>query len=277
MPNAKGSFEKGFLSVSSQGRQPISSVALQSKSTMGYERSAVGGRPTALDPKTSMPLKRVQEPCAPTTPDWTTAAGLAPVQSFPAATVLFKQGAGSQHVFFLERGLVKISHMDASGQEMIISLMSAPGSIMGASCAVLEKHIVTATVLARSQLRQMASTEFRSLINRNPDMSWYIHQMHCRILSRMITQRSQMGALSVRRRLEQLFWKLIDSLDLRTGGEVRLELPLKYWEVAQLIVVTPEHLSRVVKAMEKDGLLRREKGGALLFPDPSKLWHSADA
>ena len=155
--------------------------------------------------------------------------------------------------------------------------MSASGSIMGASCAVLEKHFVTATVLSRSQLRHMPATEFRNLINRNPDMSWYIHQMHCRILSRLISQRSQMGVLSVRRRLEQLFWKLIDSVDVgKEEGGVRLELPLKYWEIAQLIVVTPEHLSRVVKAMEGEGLLKREKGGALLFPDPDKLWHIAE-
>lgn len=276
MTVTKGQAYNGFVSVRGHGQQASPPVVKQSTSAMGYERNAVTGRPTGVDPRNNAPAKRVQEACSPL-PDWTAAAGLAPVQSFPAGTVLFKQGAGSQHVFFLERGLVKISHMDASGQEMIISLMSAPGSIMGASCAVLEKHIVTATVLARSQLRQMASTEFRALINRNPDMSWYIHQMHCRILSRMITQRSQMGALSVRRRLEQLFWKLIDSMDLRIEGEVRLELPLKYWEVAQLIVVTPEHLSRVVKSMEKDGLLKREKGGALIFPDPSKLWHSIDA
>ena len=219
---------------------------------------------------------KAQDPCA-NLPEWTVSAGLATSQNFAAGAVLFKQGAPSQHVFFLERGLVKISHMDASGQEMIISLMSASGSIMGASCAVLDKHFVTATVLAGSQLRQMPSVEFRNLLNRNPDMSWYIHQMHCRILSRLITQRSQMGVLSVRRRLEQLFWKLIDTMDLeKTGGTVRLELPLKYWEIAQLIVVTPEHLSRVVKSMEKEGLLRREKGGALTFPDPDKLWHTID-
>jgi len=45
-----------------------------------------------------------------------------------------------------------------------------------------------------------------------------------------------------------------------SNNEMRLQMPLKHWEVAELIAVTPEHLSRVLRQMETEGILRREKG-----------------
>jgi len=208
--------------------------------------------------------------------EWSENIGLGPQQWYPGGTELFKQGAPAEYVYFLERGLVKISHMDPSGLEMIISINATKGSLMGASCAVLEKHFVTATVLTRTQLRHIPSAQFRSQLNRDVNMSWHIHQMHCRMLSALIVQRAQMASLSVRQRLEQLLWRLITTMELkRENGEVRLPLPLKYWEIAQLVMVTPEHLSRVVSALEREGLLIKEKSGTLVFPDPDKLWHGA--
>jgi CRP-like cAMP-binding protein len=46
--------------------------------------------------------------------------------------------------------------------------------------------------------------------------------------------------------------------------EIRLHLPLKHWEIAELIAVTPEHLSRVLKRMEREGIMRREKGRTVI-------------
>jgi len=37
-------------------------------------------------------------------------------------------------------------------------------------------------------------------------------------------------------------------------------LPVKEWELAQFVAVTPAHLCRLLGALEKDRLLRRNKG-----------------
>ena len=56
--------------------------------------------------------------------------------------------------------------------------------------------------------------------------------------------------------------------------EVKLQTPLKHREIAELIAVTPEQLSRLLKGMEEDGLLRREKGWLILRD--VRMWGSAE-
>jgi CRP-like cAMP-binding protein len=50
---------------------------------------------------------------------------------------------------------------------------------------------------------------------------------------------------------------------------------LKQWEVAQLLGITPEHLSRLIKQMEKEGIIGRENGW-LIIRNPKKLSRSGE-
>ena len=204
---------------------------------------------------------------------WADLAGMSEPETVQSGTALFTQGDNVEYVYFLEKGLVKTLHTNFNGEELIISLLYSEGSIMGASCAVLGKHNVTATALSRSTYRRLPASLFRDLLRKDSDVSWKIHQLHCRVLSEQITQRIQLGCQTAKQRLEQLLWQLIQALDVEVGPKgAKIPLPLKYWEIAQLIVVTPEHLCRMVKRMEDDGLLKREKGW-MIVPDPNELWH----
>jgi CRP-like cAMP-binding protein len=60
---------------------------------------------------------------------------------------------------------------------------------------------------------------------------------------------------------------------------VRLKLPLKHKELAQLLGITPEHLSRVLRGMQQEGVVVREKGwiriaDARLLREPSESWRT---
>jgi len=79
-----------------------------------------------------------------------------------------------------------------------------------------------------------------------------------------------LGTLTARQRLEQLLLQMISS---KSQKEMRLKWPLKLEEIAQLIAVQPEHLSRVLKEMEEEGMIQREKGG-IVVSDPQRLFNS---
>lgn len=51
---------------------------------------------------------------------------------------------------------------------------------------------------------------------------------------------------------------------------MKVRLPLKHWEIAQLIGVRPEHLSRVLQQIKQEGVLR-EEDGCMIVPDVRKL------
>ena len=51
------------------------------------------------------------------------------------------------------------------------------------------------------------------------------------------------------------------ALELRgSRDEIKLQVPLKSKEMAQIIAVTPQHFSRILNEMEQEGVIRREKG-----------------
>ena len=83
---------------------------------------------------------------------------------------------------------------------------------------------------------------------------------------------SEQSCLSGRQRLEKFLWKLAQA---QNGGDqqrpIKIRMILKNWEVAQLLALTPQHLCRLVKQLENEGIVMR-KNGWLILPDPKRLW-----
>src|SRR5688500_3070585 len=102
--------------------------------------------------------------CGPEHPfDWKDVPAVSPSRVYRAGTELFLQGRTSESVYVLDKGLVKTDYVDSSGHQLIISLLSTPGSMVGASCAILGSHSVTATVLIDSHIRSLPAKIFREL------------------------------------------------------------------------------------------------------------------
>lgn len=198
-----------------------------------------------------------------------------PALSYAEGTVLFKQGAIARDVYYLEQGLVKIIFLDPGGEEVIVNLISTPGHLIGDSCAILGRHFVSAAVVTRNtRMRRVAAASFNDLVKMDSETSWMLHVKHCTTHGDLLDRSAQLGYLSVRQRVEQLIWNLATACELvPTAKGFRMQLPLKYRELAQLITVSPEHLCRVLGTIEKDGLIKREKGWLYLI-ERDRLYHS---
>jgi CRP-like cAMP-binding protein len=189
---------------------------------------------------------------------------------------LFKQGDVAREVYFIDSGIVKLVHHDRDGQEMILGLRT-PNWVLGAAPALLEKPFpASAQTLTSCCLRRMATEVFLHLIRSDAEFSWRIHQIQSDEIYDETMHVAQLGRCSARDRLEQLLWKLAAAVKpAETAKETRLQLPLRHWEVAELLAITPQHLSRVLKQMQQEGVIRQHKGW-LIIPDVRKLYHSVD-
>jgi CRP-like cAMP-binding protein len=78
-----------------------------------------------------------------------------------------------------------------------------------------------------------------------------------------------MACCSARSRLRNFFSRLTEVRKV-DGKKSRVRLPLKQKEVAELIAVTPEHLSRLLHELSRDGLLQLRRG-SIVIPDPQAL------
>jgi CRP/FNR family transcriptional regulator, nitrogen oxide reductase regulator len=190
-------------------------------------------------------------------------------ESYPAGIELFQQGAVVEGVYVVAEGVVKLSHISLDGRPTILGLRS-PGWILGAAAATCSPlHPVSATTLTRCRLHRVPTSRFRALLKRRAKLSWYVHEMHSREIHEHLMQLVGIRSLPARERLGRLFLRLMPSVDEVKGG-VRLESPLRLWEVAQLIAVTPSYLSDLLRGLEREGVIRRSKGWVIIL-DPHRL------
>ena len=192
-------------------------------------------------------------------------------QLYPVGTVLIRQGCEPSDIFFIEEGLAKLVRIDGNGREQILGLRG-PGWILGAAFVLVGRsHPASVVAVTACTLRRLSREAFLEMMARQTDLSWHVHRMHSREVLSQFHHMADLGVKTARQRLERVLRRLVAVTNPDNNGkEVRLLSPLKRWELASLIAVTPEHLSRLLKQLRNDGVIRVQKGW-IVIPDMQRL------
>jgi CRP-like cAMP-binding protein len=203
-------------------------------------------------------------------------SNIVPFQPYPAGVELFQQGSPAYEVYFIARGLVKLVYLGQNGQEMIVGLRS-PGWILGAASVILGKSCpTTVATLTDCHLHKVPADVFLNQLKNDAPLSWYVQLAQSLEIYEETAHVAQLGCVSAQDRLEQLLWQFCSMLESnKSQKEIRLQLPLKKQEIAELIAVTPEYLSLVVKRMQQQGIIRWNKSWLIIY-DFQSLWHMTD-
>jgi CRP-like cAMP-binding protein len=195
----------------------------------------------------------------------------APPQDFPPSTTLFFQGDQPREVFYIERGLVKLVRLNENGQEFAIGLQSQ-GSLLGAaSLIVREPYPFSASTVTNCALISIPADLFFRLAKTDEQFCWYLHEVHSLEVHRQASQLVALKYLSARQRFERLLLQLLSSIPAHEKQiSMKIRLPLKHWEIAQLIGIRPEHLSRILQQIKQEGVLHMENG-YMIVTDIRKL------
>jgi CRP-like cAMP-binding protein len=182
----------------------------------------------------------------------------------PAVT-LVKQGLFVDRVCLLTSGIVKLSSVDSSGNDLILELPTAP-FLIGFSSAILEaRSSVTISTVTHCGVRHFPANEVRKSLRTDGRLAFDMSRAIARENLSQVESSIETRAQSTRARLIRLLTQLNDSpvanspVGLRPAGSV-----LKMHEVAKLIAVTPEHLSRLLRALQREGVVRRDGGRIML-------------
>lgn len=193
-----------------------------------------------------------------------------------AATTLFHQGFHVPEVFLIDWGIVKLTRITEDGREMIVGLRSR-GSLLGAASVIVQRpHSTTAVTLTDCSLYCVDRDTFLDLVRTDSQFGWHLQETHSREVHDQALQLMGFRCLSARQRFELLMRQLTSIMDLDTRqSPLRVSLPLKHWEIAQLIGVTPEHFSRVLKQLKREGIMYRNNG-TLIITDYQSLYSTID-
>ena len=193
------------------------------------------------------------------------------VRSYQSRCELFQQGTPADDVYFIHRGMVKLVWGDASGKQTIVGLRW-DGCLIGVPAVVTGQPCPTSAVtLVPSVMERISAEKFLQRLQTDPDFAWQIHQIQGREVHEQQNWLGEMACCSARSRLRTVFCRLAEVSKVHKDGKhSRVRLPLKQREVAELIAVTPEHLSRLLHELSKDGLLHL-RDGWIVIPDTDAL------
>ncbi len=196
-----------------------------------------------------------------------------PAIAYPRGVDLFRQDTPSTNVYFIERGMVKLTRIDEEGHELIAGIRRRHW-LVGAPAVLLKKtYSFNVTTLTDCQIRGISAGDFVNIV-RN-DEKFYME--FARILSQEIYEHANrlisLGCLPSKDRLMRLLEDFILEMQPPIDPEMQLKLPipLKHKELAQMIAVTPEHLSRLLGKLEAEGVIVREKNAIIMKKRPSNF------
>ena len=193
------------------------------------------------------------------------------IRTYGPGFELLQQGALADYVYIIHEGAVKLVWAESKGKETIVGLrwrdwfLGAPSVIAAQPCPT------TAVTLTRSVVERIPAEKFRSVLQNDANLAWKIHQNLSRELYEQINWVGELACCSARTRLAKLLRRLIASgEEPAAGANARVRVPLKKKEMAELITVTPEHLSRLLNALAKEGFITI-RNGWIIVPEPQTL------
>lgn len=196
------------------------------------------------------------------------------VKSYPRGAQLFMQNCVPSVVIWVERGLVKLTRVGLTGSETILALRGS-GSILGSEEAMCkERYVASAVTATEARICGIPSDEYVNALQSNLALLIEIHRVLNNQNLDALRQAGKLGGDSAKCRLLSFLAGLIPT---KSGDALRrrIQLPIREWELAQLLAITPWHLSRLLRECVAGGLLEKEKGW-LVVRNASFLASAAD-
>jgi CRP-like cAMP-binding protein len=173
---------------------------------------------------------------------------------------LFEQGSAAEFVYLLEDGQVKLVRAEENGSDVVVGLRSS-GALLGDAAVLLaEPYCTTAQTITDCRAREIPAKEFRYYVRTDPALPLRLLQLQSREIHDQATRLASLGGLSARCRLERFLLETLVAQGRPINGSPQRIPPFKHSDVAATVVAAPEHLSRILKELERDGLIRRERG-----------------
>jgi CRP-like cAMP-binding protein len=199
------------------------------------------------------------------------------VQTFPPRTQIYQQGEEADALYVIERGSVKLTWLAPNGREIIAGIRRCH-CLVGTSAVLLGRpHAFTATTLVRTSIRSIPAKVFIDLGRKNNLLSWQLNLFLCEELVRHRERLEANSCMSARDSLECFLRELICEQELQELERNReFQIPFNSQELAEIITITPEHLCRLLKKIEQEGIIRREKGAVIVTDVPTLMQKGRD-
>lgn len=186
-----------------------------------------------------------------------------------AGETLFAAGDDALTCATLISGSLKIASFDSDGEERIVSLVH-PAGFVGELFAPMAQHHIVA--LTKSELCVFARTDYQAAISRFPALAGALLKRTADDLAETRALIDLMGRRSAKARVAGLILALARAASHSPCHAAQFfELPITRAEIAGLLGLTIETVSRQISQLEKARLISRVGRRGLVVEQPASL------
>lgn len=188
------------------------------------------------------------------------------IRSYKRGNILYWQGDPVEHLFVIQKGVVKISSLSNEGKIYTHGILGT-GHLLGATDYFLDGiHETTGEVIDRSMLIPIPILEFQQLINRNSNFSSIVMREMAKEARLHFIKAQDLSFLDAQQRLKHSLIKLADEHGLKTDGGVELGVNLTHEDMAELVNANRTTITLCLQELKKLGYLRTEGRRIILIP-----------
>ena len=175
------------------------------------------------------------------------------VEAFDKGEILFHRGDAARDFYFVESGQIELSLISPDGQKKIVEVISHGRTFAEAIIFMREsKFPVTAEALSNSVVYRIPNDAYRSILESSSAACMSLLSDVCRHLHQRVQEIERLTIQNARSRLSSY---LIDHIVETNDDEATVRLDLPKHIIASRLSITPETLSRLLRAMADDGIL----------------------
>lgn len=177
------------------------------------------------------------------------------VREYLPGEVLFHQGDSCNGIYCFDAGMVGIRKIDADGNSVLLGLVY-PGDTIGYRALLAgTDHLVSAEAIKPTTICFIERSTVTALLNENPALGLQFLRHAAEEVNEAEEKFLQSVTLSVRARFAHLLLILRERYSTSANEEAfSLELPLSRQDLAAMIGVRPETMSRTIRQFEDDGV-----------------------
>ena len=178
------------------------------------------------------------------------------MREFLPGEALYHQGDPCHGVYCIHSGMVGIRKVDIDGNSVLLDLAHAGDTLGYRALLTGGEHQVGAEILKKGAVCFINKGTIRGLIERNPALGHRFLGRAIKDLEEAEDKFLESVTLSVRARFAHLLLVLKDRHAKAAEGdkELVLELPLTRQDMASMIGIRPETLSRTSRQFEEEGI-----------------------
>lgn len=175
-------------------------------------------------------------------------------QTFSPNDIIYEEGQNSNYIYLVVKGIVKTHQLEASGKELITSLMKADDFFGFSSFSKNQPYHESATAIEYTELYAIPKDDFFELLKENHKLVLEFIELLTSSLFEIKDELLDMAYSSVRKKTAQTILKFAEKLQKAPEQPIRICRN----DLASVAGIATESLIRTLSSFKKEGLIAIE-------------------